>query len=476
MIAFMRWKCNVSGEITILNGYSYLYFERKGGNVMSQSISQKFTALTLLKFALPTMVMMGFMSLYTIVDGIFVSRFAGSDALSSINIVYPILNLLIAVGVMLATGGSAVVSKQLGEGKPGEARESFSMIAAAGVIVSIALLVVTLLFLEQICIFLGANSALLYNSKTYLWILMLFAPACILQTLYQSFLVTAGKPRLGLILIVCGGISNAAFDYLFIAVLGWGVAGAAIATGIGQMIPAVFGTVYFFWVRKELYYTKFRLHGRTMLQACGNGSSEMVSQLSNAVITVLFNLILMKLAGSDGVAAITIILYGQFLFSSLYLGFTIGVGPVFGFHFGAGHLDEVHRLHKICRKFIFICNVVVTLLSFFGAPLIVSAFVGRESAAYALTLNGFILFSASYLFNGLNLYYSGLFTALSDGKSSAIISFSRTFVFIIISLMVLPVLLGINGVWLAVPLAEFLTVFVALFLAKKTDRPLDGRP
>lgn len=434
---------------------------------MTQSISQKFTALSLLRFALPTMVMMGVMSLYTIVDGIFVSRFAGSDALSSINIVYPVLNLVIAVGVMLATGGSAVVSKQLGEGSSEDARQSFSMITVTGVVTSIAILVATLVLAEPLCRILGADASLLANSKAYLCVLMLFAPACILQTLYQSFLVTAGRPKLGLVLILCGGISNVVLDYLFIAVLGWGVIGAALATGIGQLIPAVFGTLFFLVVKKDLYFTKFSLQGKILFHACGNGSSEMVTQLSNAVITVLFNLILMRMAGSDGVAAITIILYGQFLFSSLYLGFAIGVAPIFGFQFGAGRVWEVARLHNICRRFVMTWDVIVAALSFFCAPYIVSAFVSRGSATYELTRNGFILFSAAYLFNGLNIYYSGLFTALSDGKSSAVISFARTFVFILLSLVTLPAAFGINGVWLAVPLAEFLTVFLAVGLGRK---------
>lgn len=434
---------------------------------MTQSISQKFTAFSLLKFALPTMVMMGFMSLYTIVDGIFVSRFAGSNALSSLNIVYPVLNLLIAVGVMLATGGSAVVSRQLGEGREAEAKGTFSMITVVGVLVSLVILGAGILFARPLCLLLGADSALLADSKTYLTVSLLFAPACVLQTLYQSFFVTAGKPRLGLFVILCGGLSNVLLDYLFIGIFHWGVAGAALATGIGQMLPAVFGTLYFLTAKGALCFTGFRFKGRILLQTCGNGSSEMVTQLSTAVITVLFNLILMEMAGADGVAAITIILYGQFLFSALYLGFTIGVAPIFGFQLGAGKLQELERLHKICLRFVLVCNGMITLASMFFGQYIVLAFVSRQEAAYELTLNGFVIFSISYLFNGLNIYCSGLFTALSDGKSSAVISFSRTFGFILIFLLTLPQLLGVNGVWLAVPCAEGLTVFLSLWLGRR---------
>lgn len=433
---------------------------------MTQSINKNFTLWSLLGFAFPSIIMMVFMSLYTIVDGMFVSRFVGSDALSSVNIVYPVLCVVIAVGVMLATGGSAVVSKLLGEGRKEEANQSFSMITAVGVVISLILLVAAVVAAEPISYLLGADESLIYHCKVYLIVMMLFAPACVLQSLYQSFFVTAGKPQLGLWLIVVGGVVNIILDYLFMAVFHIGVAGAALATGIGQSVPAVFGTIFFFAVRKELYFARFKLQWKMLLQACANGSSEMVTQLSNAVITALFNLILMRMAGADGVAAITIILYGQFLFSSLYLGFTIGVGPIFGFSFGAKNFPRLKKLHGICGKLAAVSGIGIALLSWIGAPYIVEAFVGADTSAYALAVKGFSLFSLSYLFCGVNIYFSGLFTALSDGKNSAVISFSRTFVLIVAALLTLPEIIGINGVWLAVPLAEFLTVFLALWLGR----------
>lgn len=434
---------------------------------MSQSINKNFTTWSLLGFAFPSIIMMVFMSLYTIVDGMFVSRLVGSDALSSVNIVYPVLSVVIAVGVMLATGGSAVVSKLLGEGKKEEAYRSFTMITVVGVVVSLILLAVTLVAAEPISYLLGADETLIYHCKLYLIVMMLFAPACVLQSLYQCFFVTAGRPQLGLWLIVIGGVANIVFDYLFMAVFHMGVAGAALATGIGQSIPAIFGTVFFFVVRKELYFTRFKMQWKMLLQTCANGSSEMVTQLSNAVITALFNLILMRMAGSDGVAAITIILYGQFLFSSLYLGFTIGVGPIFGFSFGAKNFVRLKKLHGICGRLVAVSGIGIALLSWLGAPYIVGAFVGADTGAYALAVKGFALFSLSYLFCGVNIYFSGIFTAVSDGKNSAIISFMRTFVFIVAALLILPAVIGINGVWLAVPAAEFVTVFLALRLGKR---------
>jgi putative MATE family efflux protein len=434
---------------------------------MAQSIGQKFTPLSLLKFAFPSMVMMVFMSFYTIVDGIFVSRFSGSDALSSINIVYPVFNLVLAVGIMLATGGSALVGKKLGEGKKEEARENFTMLFAASIAISFCFVGITLLFSHDICYFLGSDKALFADCKAYLCTLILFAPACMLQSLYQSFLVTAGKPHMGLGLIIGAGVTNAVLDYVFMAVFGWGVTGAALATGIGQMIPAVVGTLFFLLQRKNLYLVPYHFHKKDFLKACGNGSSEMVTQISNAVITLVFNLILMRMAGSDGVAAITIILYGQFMLSSLYLGFSMGVAPIFSFYLGAKKYQGLKSLHTICKRFVLCSSLLVTAVGFFGAEAIVGSFVPQGSGAYGLAVVGFRLFAIGYLFNGVNIYFSGLFTALSDGKTSAILSFSRTFGFILASLLLLPLLIGIYGVWLAIPLAEFLTVFLAIGFGKK---------
>ena len=429
---------------------------------MSQSISQKFTPISLLKFALPSMVMMMFMSCYTIVDGIFISRYLGSEALSAANIVYPVFNLLLAVGIMFATGGSAVVSKKLGEGKKEEAMEDFSFLTAVGVALSVLLMIATLLFHNQISLFLGSSERILDYCNAYLIYLVLFAPACMLQSLYQSFFVTAGKPRLGLVLTVIG-LANAFFDYFFLAVCGMEIEGAAIATGIGQMIPAVVGTVYFFFFKGELHFVPFHFHGATLKQSCFNGSSEMVSNLANAIITYLFNIILMRIAGENGVAAITIILYAQFLFNSLYLGFSIGVAPVIGFQYGAKNRDQLKSLYKICNCFVIASSVVIAFFSWLLSDGIASIFVQDRGETYVMASEGLRIFTLSFLFSGFNIFSSSLFTALSDGKTSAIISFGRTCVFIILSLMILPNILGLTGVWLAIPVAEFLAVFVSVY-------------
>ena len=292
---------------------------------MSTSINQHFSPLNLLKFALPSIVMMIFMSLYTIVDGIFISRFLGSNALSSLNIVFPVINVVIAIATMLGTGGNAIISKYLGESKNQEARECLTQFTLIGFLISTLMMVLTLVFLTPLCRLLGSTDVLLADCQAYLSTSLLFAPACMLQTLFQSYLVTAGMPALGLFLTIGAGILNALLDYVLILVFPMGITGAALATGIGQSVPAIAGLLFFLFSRKGLYFTKFRLHGNELLQACYNGSSEMVTQLSNAVITFLFNIIMLDLAGESGVAAITILLYGQFLFNAFYLGFTIGI-------------------------------------------------------------------------------------------------------------------------------------------------------
>ena len=296
---------------------------------MSNSIAKDFKFLSLLRFAFPTMVMMVFMSLYTIVDGIFVSRLVGTSALSALNIVYPAISLLIAVGVMFATGGSAIIARKLGEKEEDAARADFSTLILTGIIIGLLFLILGNIFAEPIAKLLGATDALLSDCLSYLKVSLYFAPACILQLLFQSFFVAAGKPILGLTLTITGGLANMVLDYAFMGPLDMGVGGAALATGIGQLVPAVFGLFYFFFVRTgSIYIVKPHFYASLLTESSLNGSSEMVTNLSNAIITYLFNIMMLKFLGEPGVAAITIVLYGQFLFNALYMGYSMGVAPV----------------------------------------------------------------------------------------------------------------------------------------------------
>ncbi len=427
---------------------------------MSTSINQNFTTRSLLKFALPSIIMMVFMSCYTIVDGIFVSRFVGSNALSAVNIVYPIEGIVVALATTLATGGNAIISKHLGQGKPKEARAFMTQFILIGLATSLLIAILVLLFLTPICRALGSTEALLSDCQSYLKVLILFAPACVLQIFFQSFFVTAGKPNLGLFLMIGAGLLNGVLDYILIVPLNMGVSGAAIATGIGQLLPAVVGILFFLKPRSDLYFTPFRFHLKVIGEACYNGSSEMVSQLSNSIVTFLFNIILIRLAGASGVAAITILLYGQFLFNAFFMGLSIGVSPVIGFQYGAEQKEHLRNTYKIIMKFTCICSVFMVVLSVLCSGFIVSVFT-KDSATFELASVGFRIFAVNFLFSGINIISSGIFTALSNGKVSAIISFSRTLFFLVICLVTFPYFLGITGVWLAVPAAEFLTLILS---------------
>lgn len=438
---------------------------------MSNSIAKEFKFFSLLRFAFPTMVMMVFMSLYTIVDGIFISRLVGTDALSATNIVYPMISLLIAVGVMLATGGSAIIAKKMGEKKEQEAREDFSFIVLAGFIIGIVFMIIGNMFIHPIVRMLGSTDALTEYCVGYLSVSLYLAPACILQLLFQTFFVTAGKPLLGLVLTISGGVANMALDYLFMGVFHMGVEGAALATGIGQCIPALVGVVYFLFVRHSLYFVKPKIRWSVLAESSFNGSSEMVTNLSGAIVTFLYNMMMLKLVGEAGVAAITIVLYGQFLFNALYMGFSMGVAPVISYNYGSRNQRMLKRIFKICMLFIAVSSIIVTLFALIMSPVIVEIFTPAGTETYALAKTGFFLFSLNFIFAGLNIFSSSMFTAFSDGKTSAIISFVRTFVLIVINILILPAFMGVNGVWLSVPLAELMSVFLSgYFFVRKRKK------
>lgn len=437
---------------------------------MSNSIAKDFKFFSLLRFALPTMVMMIFMSLYSIVDGIFISRLLGTNALSAANIVYPVISIVFAVGIMLSTGGSALIAKKLGEGKEREAREDFSFLTLVSFLFGIAILLIGNIFIEPIVRALGSTDALLPYCVDYLSVSLLLAPAAMLQMMFQTFFVTAGKPLIGLMLTISGGVANMILDYLFMGPFNMGISGAALATGIGELIPAVIGLFYFLFTRHSLYLTKPVVRFQVLKESCFNGSSEMVTNLSTAVVTYLFNITMLKFLGEPGVAAITIVLYGQFLFNALYMGFSMGVAPVISYNHGSQNLPLLKRIFKICIGFISISSILITIMALVSSPVIVEIFTPIGSATYDIAKTGFFLFSINYIFAGINIYSSSMFTAFSDGKVSALISFVRTFVLIVLNILLLPYLIGVNGVWLAVPAAEFMTLFFSVYLFyKKRD-------
>lgn len=427
------------------------------------ALARQFTLPSLMRFALPNIIMMVFLSMYTIVDGMFISRYVGTLALSAVNMTYPLNCLEMALGIMLASGGSAVIARQLGEGAQEKARHNFSFLLIVSAGISLVFLLSGLFALDPIVRALGASEAQFELCCTYARILLLFSPAFFLQTAFQTLFITAGRPDLGLAATVGGGLTNIVLDYVFIARLHWGIAGAAVATGLGYLVPAVAGLIFFSCNRRgTLFFVRPRADWRMLLFACGNGSSEMVTNIANAITTYLFNLIFLHYWGEDGVASITIVLYFQFVFTAVFFGFSMGVAPVFSYKYGAQDSPQLRRLFRYCMGFILLCSVCCTALSLAVIRPCLTLFTDAGSRVFAITIEGFPLYAVSFLFMGVSIFASSLFTAFSDGRVSAIISFARTLVFLVGMLLLLPLLLGETGVWLAVPTAELLGLAVSV--------------
>ena len=425
-------------------------------------LAKRFTAGSILRFAFPNIVMMIFLSLYTIADGMFISRYVGTTALSSTNMCYPIISVELAVGIMLGTGGGALIAKTMGEQKYKEAREKLTLMVAAAIGLGFMIMVVFLIFLEPLLIFLGTSKAQMPYCMSYTKILLYFSIPLFLQSVFQVYFVTAGKPNLGLIVTVIGGVSNMILDYIFMGPMDMGIAGAAVATGIGYSIPAVSGMLYFTFNRTgPLFFTRFHWNTKTFLKSCGNGSSEMITNVAVAITSFLFNIIFMKYWAEDGVAAITIILYFQFVFAAVFMGFSVGVAPVISYKYGAGDKKQLKYIVRICFGYIFLFSVAVYMISMITIQTGLSIFTDPGGAVFKLCMEGFPIFAVSFVLMGISIYASALFTALSNGIASGIISFARTFVFLVGSLLILPEILGETGIWMAVPAAEALGVLVS---------------
>ncbi|MFI3257900.1 MAG: MATE family efflux transporter [Spirochaetales bacterium] len=435
---------------------------------MSQNkISTEFSFSGLLKYAFPSIVMMLFISLYTIADGLFVARFVNTDALSALNIIYPIQTVLGSVIFMFSAGGSALIGSLLGQKRDIEASRTFSLIVLVVLILISVLAGIVFIFAENLIILLGADENMLPYALRYLRIFICFIPAQTLKFMFESFFITAGKPSLGLGVTIGGGLFNIIFDYVFIVPLNMGIAGAALATGLSFCIPALIGITFFFRNKTGLHFTEPTAPAWVIRKACLNGSSEMVTNLSTAVTTLVFNLLMMKYAGSYGVAAITAILYANFVMIALFLGFSMGVAPVISYHFGAKNTEYLKKLQKMCFSFIFVGSLAVFTVSFIGSPVIADAFADKSSYVNELIHYGMKIFSFAFIFSGVNIFASSHFTALSDGKTSALISFSRTFVFILLGIAILTALFGMDGVWISIPFAELMTTILVCIVYKR---------
>lgn len=437
-------------------------------------LSQDFTLKSLLRFALPTILMMGFMGSYTVIDTAFVSRSVNTDALSAMNIVCPVINLIVGFGTMLAAGGSAVIARKMGEGKHTEASQDFTLILMTGCLSGLLITVLGSIFADRIIWRLGASRLLFPYCREYLSTLFLFAPASILQVLFQNLLVTAGRPGIGMILGISSGTANILLDYLFMVPLQMGIKGAALGTGIGYLLPAMAGVLFFAGSKESLQFKMPHAGFSVLTESCFNGFSEMVSQSASAVTTFLFNRTMMNLLGEDGVAAITIIIYTQFLLSSLFIGFSMGTAPVISYNYGKNDRVRLKNVFSICIRFLTFISVFIFGIAFLFGSSLVGIFSEKGTPVYEIARDGFMIFSFSFLFCGLNIFASAAFTALSNGRLSAILSFLRTFGLITALLLTLPHLMGVTGVWLAVPTAELLTMAVSLVFLKRNRERYHG--
>ncbi len=425
-------------------------------------LSRHFSIKSLLQFALPTILTMLFMGLYTVVDTIFVARFVDTNALSALNIVCPVVNLIVGLGTMLATGGSAIIARKMGAGEPLRASQDFTLIVGAGMFLGILIAALGTIFAPAIVRGLGASRVLFPYCREYLSLLLLFTPASLLQVLFQNLIVTAGRPGIGMLLGISAGIANILLDWLLMGPLQMGVKGAALGTGIGYTIPAAIGVWFFFAKKGSLHFRKPVIDVSVLAESCANGFSEMVSQAAAAVTTFLFNRIMMELLGENGVAAITILIYTQFLLSALIIGFSMGVAPVISYNYGRQDEKELKNVFSICMRFLVVVSVLIFAAAFLFASPLVGVFSEKGTPVYEIARSGFLIFPFGFLFCGVNIFTSAAFTALSNGTLSAVVSFLRTFGGITVLLLTLPKLWGVTGVWLAVPIAELLTMIVAL--------------
>ncbi len=430
-------------------------------------IMQNISFFRILRFIFPSIIMFLFFAFYTMVDGIFVSIFVGENALASINIAYPFISLSTAIGTMLATGGNAIVAKNLGEQNQQLACRNFTFILWAGLAAGFLMACLGFFFTKPIIRLLGSTENLSHDSSTYLKILALFIPCSILLSLAQSFFITAGRPRLGLFSIILSGITNAALDYLFIAIFKMGIAGAAWATGISYSLTALIFLCYFSFNKKSsLHFGKTQWSNKLLWQVSFNGSSEMVTHLSGGIITMIFNLIMLKFLGEQGVSAITVMLYTEFFFIAVYIGFSLGIAPLFSYTFGSKNTQDTKKLFHYSTIFLICTSIAMYSIAVFFSHIILGIFLNPQSSTFHIAQHGFYLFSLSFLIVGINIFTSALFTAFSNGKISALLSFLRTLMIITI-LNILPHLIGTQGIWLAVPIAELCTCFISLIFLYK---------
>lgn len=430
---------------------------------MAVSLSEHFTYKKLFKAVLPSIFMMIFTSIYSVVDGLFVSNFVGKTAFASINLIMPLLMILGSIGFMMGTGGSALIAKTLGEGDREKANKIFSMIIYFTMIVGVVISVIGFIFIEPFSKLLGATPEMLGDCVLYGRILISVNFIYMLQNAFQSIFIVAEKPMLGFVVTVIAGVTNIILDALFITVFKWGLAGAAVATGISYAVGGIIPIFYFLSQKNKslLNLVKTKFDFKQIGFACANGSSEFVSNISSSIIGILFNKQLLKFAGENGVAAYGVIMYLSFVFVAIFVGYSIGVAPIIGYHYGAENNKEVKNLLSKSLILLAITGAIMTCLTEILANPLSKLFVGYDKELLSLTSNGMSLYGISFLMVGFNIFSSSFFTALNNGLISALISFIRTLIIQIATVMILPLFLGIKGIWLSVVLTEILGMIIS---------------
>ena len=432
---------------------------------MKIKLSDHFTYGRLFRFVIPSVVMMIFTSIYGVVDGFFVSNYVGKTEFAAVNLIMPFPMLLGGFGFMIGTGGSALVAMKLGEGKKKEANEIFSMLIKVTIIVGVILSVLGIIFTRNIAIAMGATGNLLEYCVTYGRILLIAITAFMLQNVFQSFLVTAEKPKLGLIITIVAGLTNVVLDFVLIGMLRWGVVGAALATGISQFVGGLIPLIYFFRENNsELKLVTSKINFRILGKTCFNGSSELMTNIAMSIVNMLYNLQLMEYAGENGVAAYGVIMYVNFIFVAVFLGYSIGSAPIIGYNYGAGNSPELKNVFKKSIGFNIFAGILMCTAAVMLSGILAGIFVGYDADLYEMTRKGFAIYSLSFLVMGLNIYGSSFFTALGNGLVSALISFLRTLLFQIAAVLILPIIFELNGIWMSIIVAEIMALIVTVSL------------
>lgn len=439
---------------------------------MNMQLSEHFTGKKLLRFTLPSIVMMIFTSIYGVVDGFFVSNYVGKTPFAAVNFIMPFLMILGAVGFMFGTGGSALISKTMGLGDSEKANRLFSLFVYTTSICGVIIAILGIIFIRPIATFLGAEGEMLENCVLYGIIILCALPFYMLQFEFQSFFATAEKPNLGLVVTLAAGLTNIILDALFVAIFRWNLVGAALATALSQVVGGFIPIIYF--IRKNdsrLRLTKTKFDGIALMRVCTNGSSELMSNISSSIVGMLYNAQLMKYAGEDGVAAYGVLMYVNMIFLAVFIGYSVGTAPITGYHYGADDHYELKSLLKKSSVIIGVTSVSMLVLAEILAYPLAKIFVGYDAELMELTLGGFRIFSFSFLFAGMSIFGSSFFTALNNGLISALISFLRALVFQVAAVLILPIFFKINGIWLSVAIAEVMAMIITLvFIVKMKDK------